>query len=154
MNSWVGKSSPAYASSLGKTLLAGLPDSEVLALCSGEELEAFTPRTLRTLPDLLARLEVIRRSGYALDDEELEIGLRCVSAPLFGPNGRVDGAIGVSGPSQRLTLEAVGLVAEHVRWWTTKANIALGVVSAPDGWAPFPTVEPGALDWVERVRKS
>jgi len=82
MHSWVGKVSPAYCSSMGKALLAGRSDDEVRELYRGEQFETFTQHTVGSIQSLIRDLDVLRARGYGFDDEELEVGLRCVSAPI------------------------------------------------------------------------
>lgn len=153
MHSWVGKVSPAYCSSMGKALLAGRSDAEVAELYRDAVFEQFTERTVKTVNALLKDLKELRAKGFGFDDEELEPGLRCVSAPIVGGDGSVVASISLSGPTQRLDYDAVAKIAEQVRWAAAQASTALGARPAtPTGWAPPPTAEPGPLDWVEQVR--
>ncbi|MBK1789170.1 IclR family transcriptional regulator [Prauserella cavernicola] len=152
MHSWAGKIAPAYVSSMGKALLAGLDPAELDGLYSGGELEARTERTVRSVDALVADLTRLRADGFGLDDEELEEGLRCVSAPIVGPEGTVVASISVSGPVQRLSLERVPAIAGHVRCAAAAASRALGGPPVPAGWASVDDVSPEALPWVETVR--
>lgn len=142
MHSYVGKTSPAYVSSMGKALLAGLDDEQVDALLGDRDLPAFTPHTIASVRDLKQQLAELRSQGYGLDDEELEIGLRCISAPVFAADGTVDASISISGPTQRVTIERVPELAEHVRWHAWRASVARGATRAPAGWASAPTAPP------------
>lgn len=153
MHSWVGKTSPAYCSSMGKALLAGLPEGTVRALYPQNALATFTERTVSDVERLIADLATLRERGYGFDDEELVPGLRCISAPIVGRNGAVVASISISGPAQRLNYEAVEKVSAHVRWAAAQASKALGATPyTPVGWAESPTQEPERLDWVERAR--
>ncbi|MHA6630268.1 IclR family transcriptional regulator [Pseudonocardia sichuanensis] len=159
MHSWVGKRSPAHCSSMGKALLAGLPDDAVHALYPTGELPELTEHTIRTVSGLQEETAKIRRAGFCLDDEELEIGLRCVAAPVFSPSGVVDASISISGPSQRVTRERMLVLADLVRWHAWQASVARGVLEPPAGWPPPPPTEPPAPDWVaaasvRRIRSS
>lgn len=151
MHSWVGKESPAYCSSMGKALLAGLSDTEVAALYASGGMVARTANTLATVPALLDNLSTIRSHGFGLDDEELEYGLRCISAPIFTADGRVDASISISGPTQRVTPERVELLERHVRWAAWRASVARGAVAVPAGWAQAPAGEPETPPWVDRA---
>ena len=151
MHSWIGKSSPAYLSSMGKALLAGRSEAVVRALYPAR-LAPATNRSITSRDGLLAALERIRHDGYATDDEELEIGLRCVAAPIFDRDGNVVGAISVSGPSQRFSDAALRPLADHVRWAAAKASLALGAPTPEPPWPMFPAASPTALDWVDRSR--
>jgi len=107
INLGIGSRLPAYCSSMGRVLLAGLDDSELEHQLVGTELVARTPRTL-TDPDAL-REEIVRvrRQGWALIDEELEEGLISLAAPIKGRNGRVMAAINVGMHRSRMDAEQV-----------------------------------------------
>lgn len=90
-----------HASGIGKALLAELSRPEVEQILQRKGLPDFTERTL-TRPDVLfADLEVARARGWALDDEERYLGMRCVASPIFNPFGEAVAGISVSGPSVR-----------------------------------------------------
>jgi IclR family pca regulon transcriptional regulator len=92
----VGTRLPAYATSMGRVLLAGLPEDELEALLSRVELRALTARTV-TDPKLLTQLLMrVRRQGYALTDQELEEGLRSIAVPIRDASGMVAAALNVS----------------------------------------------------------
>ncbi len=94
---WTDVDVPAHCSALGKVLLAW----KVLEM-PGPELEVVTDRTLRTAGELEEDLVGVRSLGFAVTRDELELGLAGVAAPVFGPEGEVVAAIGVSGPTARL----------------------------------------------------
>jgi len=103
----VGSRLPAHVSSMGKAMLAYLPDDvreEALGLMS---FDAYTPQTIKDKDEFRRELKAIARRGYALNDEELTPGLRTVAAPVFGYDGQVIGAVNVSGPSSRMTLSKI-----------------------------------------------
>ncbi len=103
----VGTRFPAYATSMGRVLLAGLDDRELDAFFERAELKPLTAETL-TDPDALAReLERVRRQGWALVDQELEDGLRSVAAPIRGAAGNIVAAVNLSTHASRRTLEAI-----------------------------------------------
>lgn len=107
MHSFIGKRSPAHASTLGKVLLAYQPDQAVEAYAGQYGLKSFTPNTMSTLPQLREELQRIRAQGYGIDNEEMEIGLRCVGAPITHPSGAPFATVAISGPSTRMTLERI-----------------------------------------------
>lgn len=148
MYSWVGKVTPASCSSTGKSLLAALPPEVVSERFAGRELSIRTPRSIATIDALAVELERVRRLGYGIDDEELEEGLRCVSAPVFTSDGRAEASVSVSGPAQRLTRERLPELAEHVRWWAWRASLARGATSVPEGWPAPPRERPAELSWL------
>lgn len=108
----VGSPGPAHASSLGKSLLAFLPE-EFEAVCR-IGLKRFTPHTIVSREELSVHLCQVRAQGYAVDNEEQEVGLRCVGAPVWDYSGQVVAAISVAGPSQRINSETIPHLANHV----------------------------------------
>jgi IclR family pca regulon transcriptional regulator len=103
----VGTRFPAYATSMGRVLLAGLPDAEVGERLREAELEALTEKTVVDADALRARLEEVRRQGFAIVDQELEDGLRSVAVPIHAPGGEVAAAVNVSAHSSRTSLAAL-----------------------------------------------
>ncbi len=103
MMSRVGKTAPTYCTGLGKTLLAYLPPERVDDILRKEKMVRLTARTITRKTDLERELASIREKGYALDDEEHEIGVRCVAAPVRDNKGTVCAAVSVSVPVIRLT---------------------------------------------------
>jgi DNA-binding IclR family transcriptional regulator len=101
LRTWVGQSCPAHATSSGKVLLAGLEPGEVRKRLD-VSLESFTAKTNVSVTDLEAELASIRESGWASVQEELEVGLNAVAAPVYDSTGEVIAALSVSGPSYRL----------------------------------------------------
>jgi IclR family transcriptional regulator, pca regulon regulatory protein len=100
----VGTRFPAYATSMGRVLLAGLPDAEIDAALARAELRPLTPRTITSAAALRATIEEVRRRGHAIVDEELELGLRSVAAPIRDPAGAVVAAINLSVQASRTTV--------------------------------------------------
>lgn len=112
--SYVGRKVPSYCTSLGKVLLAGLPDSVLRERLAGFKFQALTPNTVTSLDKLMAVLAAVRQQGYAVDDEEHEPGVRCVAAPVRGADGGVAAAVSVAGPASRMTRERVHAMAPRV----------------------------------------
>ncbi len=102
MRSRVGSTAPAYCTGVGKAMLARLPEAELARFLSQVRFEPYTDRTLRCREDLLADLELVRRRGYAVCDEEHEAGVTCVAAAILGRGGEPIAAISVSGPAARM----------------------------------------------------
>jgi len=101
----VGRRVPAHCTGVGKALLATLPTSEVRALIARTGLPAATPHTITDPAMLLRELDRIRARGYAVDDAEQELGVRCVAVAVPGAPSAT--ALSVSGPAARVTWEAV-----------------------------------------------
>jgi IclR family transcriptional regulator, pca regulon regulatory protein len=98
----VGAALPAYASATGHVLLAGLPDNQLEEYLSGAPWPARTPKTPVTREEVLARVEGARRDGYAVTDEELEIGLRSIAVPVFDSRRQTAAAMSVSALAARV----------------------------------------------------
>jgi len=91
-----------HNSAAGKAMLARLSDAEVVRIVRSHGLPRLTERTLVTLKALRADLEEIRARGYAIDDEEYAVGMRCVGAAVLGENGMPLGSLSLSGPTARI----------------------------------------------------
>lgn len=126
----VGRRVPAHCTGVGKALLARLPTAQVRALLARTGMAAQTEHTI-TEPDRFVReLERIRRQGYAVDDAEQELGVRCVAVAV--PGGPSTTALSVSGPAARVTWQAVGRIAPVLQ----RAAAALaGDLAAPGAMA-------------------
>jgi DNA-binding IclR family transcriptional regulator len=103
----VGGRNPAYASSMGKVLLADLSESELRTVLGRGKLKKLTPNTITEIPRLMEELAHIREQGFALDNEENFPGIRCVGAPIRDAGGRVVAAVSVTVPVQRMNDERV-----------------------------------------------
>jgi IclR family pca regulon transcriptional regulator len=111
----VGTRFPAYATSMGRVLLASLPAGELEAFLARADLVPLTPATLTRPAQLRAELERVRRQGWALVDQELEPGLRSVAAPIHDRAGAVVAAVNVSAHAGRATLDQLRrAVVPHV----------------------------------------
>ncbi|MCU1425908.1 MAG: pobR, partial [Microbacteriaceae bacterium] len=92
----IGTRFPAYATSMGRVLLAGLPRPALDDYLAGLELAPFTERTVRSARDLVTELDAVRDRGWALVDQELELGLRSIAVPIRDASGTVIAAINTS----------------------------------------------------------
>lgn len=105
MNVEVGTRIPAYASSMGRVLLAGLPTAELDGVLAGVELAPITPQTLTSVDQLRAVVADVRESGVCVLEQELEAGVQCVAAPVHDRDGGVVAAVTVSSHTTRVTPE-------------------------------------------------
>ncbi len=103
----VGTRFPAYATSMGRVLLAGHDDDWVVEFLGSADLRPLTPYTCTDPAALHAELRRVRDQGFALVDQELEEGLRSIAVPLRDPSGRVVAAMNVSASASRRTPETV-----------------------------------------------
>lgn len=99
----MGGVAPAYCTGLGKAILAFLPEREREEYLATTTLDAISPKTITSPDKLREELIKIRKKGFAIDNEELSIGLRCVATPIFDYTGRPSYALSVTGPTQRMT---------------------------------------------------
>jgi IclR family KDG regulon transcriptional repressor len=125
LGSQLGTLKPAFCSAEGLAILAYQPDSVVETVLSGDR----SPRTNNTVTDLeriRQYLTVIRQQGYAVENEESEIGTRGVAAPVRDAEGFVIAAVGVAGPSQRLSRKALTGFVPHVIGTADTISMRLG----------------------------
>jgi len=101
----VGTRLPAYCTSMGRVLLAGLSPEDRAALLSASDIRALTPKTITDRQLLAKAIEEAGSNGYAIVDEELELGLRSIAVPLHDRSGAVVAAINVSTQSARMSVD-------------------------------------------------
>ncbi|WEX10173.1 IclR family transcriptional regulator C-terminal domain-containing protein [Chelativorans sp. AA-79] len=104
----VGTRLPAYCTSMGRVLLSGLDDAELACFLDKAAIRANTPKTVTDRQALAARIADVRRAGYAIVDEELELGLRSIAVPVRARPGAVVAAINVSTQAARFSCEEMG----------------------------------------------
>jgi IclR family KDG regulon transcriptional repressor len=102
MSSRIGQSAPTYCTGVGKLLLAHAPAEQVERILAREGLKRFTDHTITDRSLLAKELDSIRQQGFAFDDEEHEMGVRCVAAPVRNSHGATIAALSISMPSVRL----------------------------------------------------
>ena len=83
MSSFVGKRNAMYCTGVGKCIMAYLPEEEVRGIWDRTAITAYTPKTIVEYPALLIELEQIRKNGFGLDNEEHEVGIMCIAAPVL-----------------------------------------------------------------------
>ncbi|GAA4662553.1 MULTISPECIES: IclR family transcriptional regulator [Amycolatopsis] len=109
----VGRRVLPHGTGVGKAILSQLPPEEVRALLRRTGMPSYTEHTITDPEEMLRHLAAIARQGYAVDESEQELGVRCVAAPLTGTPAPA--AVSVSGPEGRLTKEAVSRIAPAVQ---------------------------------------
>jgi len=100
----IGSRLPAYCTSMGRVLLAGLPEPELKAHLARVKLVRLTGRTVATPDELMTVLKTVRRDGYSVVDQELEIGLRSIGVPVVDRDGRPVAAINIGTQSSRVSV--------------------------------------------------
>ena len=122
----VGIVRPAHCTALGKVLLAALDPQQLERHLQSRELRRFTPRTIIEHDALLREIEAVRRGGIAFDDGEFDPDARCVAVPVHNFTGQVAGAIGISAPMWRLTMQALQEKTQLVREAAAELSRELG----------------------------
>jgi IclR family transcriptional regulator, KDG regulon repressor len=121
----VGQRLPAYCTASGKLFLAYLPADQLVHLIQ-KPMHAFTGKTITSMEKLRSQLDLIRRQGYSVDDEEMEVGIRAVAAPIFDREGNVVAAMSVPMPTSRMKLERVTELAGALIATTNEVSRRLG----------------------------
>ncbi len=117
---------PLHCSSVGKALLSAMPDSKLAKVLHRHGLPRVTIKTLNTTAALRADLATARERGYALDDEEHAVGLRCIAAVIFNENADAVAAVSLSGPMARIPDERIPLLGQLVRGRADAITAQLG----------------------------
>lgn len=131
----VMETSPAHCTATGKAALAFQADA-VISRVIAFGLPSYTPNTITDPRELREELEKVRKRGYAVDNEELSLGIRCVGAPIRNMNGRVFASISVSGPARRITRNKVAALGQLVIQYANAISAQLGYRPAIPGEPP------------------
>lgn len=126
MDTWVGRRMKVHSTSVGKSLVAWLPEDEVLAILERHGMERRTPKTIVTARRYVSELQRVRDNGFAVDDEENNPGARCVGVPIFDAPNHVAAALGLSGTSSQVTRDNVSKLAEILRDAARRISRQLG----------------------------
>lgn len=122
----LGLRRPVYVSAVGKAIVAFLPNVERETIIEHLTLRAMTPNTLTSSDTLRRELARVQELGYATDDEETFIGVRCVAAPIRDNSNHVIAAMGISGPSSRVMIERFPEIGQRVRTLADEFSYSLG----------------------------
>lgn len=110
-----GTRGPMHVSGIGKALLAWFDLEKVQGIIERRGLSGYTPQSLCSTEALLADLEVTRRRGFAIDDQERAEGMRCIAAPIFNVHGEPVAGLSVSGPAFRISLDKADQLGCRIR---------------------------------------
>ncbi len=122
----LGRRTPLHCTSVGKAMLAFLPDGLAEGLLDGRPVRAYTRHTLTSRAAIIAHLAGVRQKGYAVDDEEIEEGLRCVAAPVRNYSGNVIASMSVAGPAFRIPKDRIPALARSVTAAAHALSMELG----------------------------
>jgi IclR family KDG regulon transcriptional repressor len=128
----VGVVRPAHCTALGKIMLAALVPDQFARYLQRAELKAYTPKSITSAEQLAREIAEVRRAGLAIDDGEFDSELRCAALPVRDFSGRVIGAIGISGPVWRLSIEALQKRARIVRAAADRLSAEFGYAGEPE----------------------
>src|SRR3954468_882875 len=126
MDTWVGRRMSVHATSVGKALAAHIPQEQLQKIVAERPLEKRTPKTITTLPRLLKELERVRNLGYAVDDEENNLGARCLGAPVFNQHGAIEASLGLSGTINQVNSETMPRIVEALKDAARHLSMQLG----------------------------
>lgn len=129
----VGTRTPAHCTSLGKAILAFGPPERVDDFLKNRKLKAYTSKTITSPMRFKAELQAIRERGYSVDNEEREIGLRCIAAPVWNSLGEVIAAISVAGPAFRITEKRIPALSRIVIGVAGRISSSLGYRGPKNG---------------------
>ena len=124
----VGFRSPAYCSSMGKCLLSCLSGDDLEEALYGCDFKRYTPNTITDIREFKRYLRVVRRHGWAMDNEEYQLGHRCVGAPVYDYRGTPVAAISASGSITQLSDRNLEAVIQEVKSAAASLSRRMGYV--------------------------
>ena len=129
MYSQIGKRAYIHSTGLGRAILSAMSNKEVLQILKEKGMPAVTEKTCVDEEEMLRQLDEIRSRGYAIDDEENEIGMRCVAAPIFDYRGKVIAAVSATGFLEMLPYEKIEDTSKYVTECADSISKAMGYQS-------------------------
>ena len=123
---YIGKTAPMYCTGVGKLFLAEFTQDQLNDYLNRHPLISLTPHTLSTRELLCNKLTEVRNQGYATDDEECELGVRCVAVPIRDYTGRITAGLSVSGPAARITDDVISQKLSLLKDIAGRASSVLG----------------------------
>jgi DNA-binding IclR family transcriptional regulator len=125
----VGMRAVLHRTALGKAMLAFLPPEQREQIVRTLRFQVFTPNTITSAAQLTRELVLIRKSAYAVDNEESVLGLRCIAAPILDKRGIAVAAVSISGPTSRITPQKTASLGNVVK--TAAQEISQRIASHP-----------------------
>lgn len=126
MHSRVGKRAPMYCTAVGKALLAHYPDEMIKEVWEHSEIKQLTPHTITDFDVFMEEIARIRSNGYAVDNEENEMGIYCIASVFYNHKGMVEGAFSISIPMVRIHEKDPDFYIRKSLEYSTKISQALG----------------------------
>jgi DNA-binding IclR family transcriptional regulator len=128
-NLTLGRHLPAYCTAFGKVFLADMVPTDLREYALAHPFTKFTQKTISSWEELQQELLKVQNQGYALDNQELDEGIRCVAAPVRDTSGKVQAAMSISGASSRFTMEALEACLGRLGEATHKVSAKLGYIA-------------------------
>ncbi len=122
----LGSRAPSHCNAVGKVMLADLTELDLERFMRSVQLEKYTEKTITAPNKLREELKKVKKSGYALDMEETELGIRCVAAPVYNHRGKVSAAVGISGPTTRVSIKYLEELKLYVKKTASEISQRLG----------------------------
>jgi DNA-binding IclR family transcriptional regulator len=126
MDTWVGRRMRVHATSVGKALVAYIAQERLEKILADRGMEKRTAKTITTPARLLKDLEKVRTQGYAIDDEENNLGARCLGAPVFNQHGGIEASLGLSGTTNQVNAQTIPRIVEHLKDAARHLSMQLG----------------------------
>ena len=126
MNTYIGKRNPLYSTAVGKIMLAYNYMDNLDEIWAGFDLKSYTPNTITSIDKMRNELKTILENGYAYDNEEQELDIICIAAPVFNNLGTVNYAVSVSIPKSRFNKDKEKNVIKHLLETTAEISKNLG----------------------------
>jgi DNA-binding IclR family transcriptional regulator len=121
---WVGKRMELHCTGLGKALIAFLPAAEIDGIIQSHGLGRHNENTISNPKRFREELERVVRMGYALDDEEDELGMRCIGAPIFGRSQRPVAAVSIAGTTSEIVPENISYLVAELKRTAARIGVA------------------------------
>jgi len=123
---WIGRRMDVNCTGVGKALLAFMTEEDFQDFIKANKLTKHNHKSIASINELRKELEIIHKQGYALDDEEDEIGLRCIGAPIFDSSQKVVAAISVAGTTSQIESSRIHAIAKDVMKTAKNISAQLG----------------------------
>ncbi|GIM29405.1 IclR family transcriptional regulator [Clostridium polyendosporum] len=126
MHSRIGRRAAVCCTAVGKSMLSHMSDEEVEEIWNTSEIKQLTQYTITDLNEFKEHLKLVRERGYAVDEQENELGVRCIGTSVFNYKEEVCGAISVSGPIISFTEDKIEAYAQLLKEYANKISKELG----------------------------
>ncbi len=126
MDIWIGHRLPIHTTAIGKILVSQLSETDLVSILDLRGMERKTPKSITTPKKYLSELDKVRKYGFAIDNEENAVGVRCVAAPVFDAGGKIIAALGTSSTTMQIDEAHLPKIVETVKYSALKISEQLG----------------------------